>query len=220
MVSIHLRRGRKQGCPKVLVILWIFCSEYISRMCGVIVAVALELAGQAIAGPGSNYWAAPLLLLLLDTSPSHLGIYTFHGDFLLTFFLLGQIKTQSPDPISKSTCDGHAGTLSTKLHCPVFNPAQLRCQAGDLSFGSVIRDRWPTAVLWLPLNRRLVPFKPPNKWSHLTPLQWGLHYLQDTVLGWVSLHWGRGQWVCTPLPLTGLIHTHMQIAADPGQVFI
>ena len=28
-------------------------------------------------------------------------------------------------------------------------------------------------------------------------------------------HWGRGQWA-----LTGLIHTHMQIAADPGQVFI
>ena len=89
MVSIHLRRGRKQGCPKVLVILWIFCSEYISRMCGVIVAVALELAGPAIASPGSNYWAAPLLLLLLDTSPSHLGIYTFHGDFLFTFFFVG-----------------------------------------------------------------------------------------------------------------------------------
>ena len=47
--------GQKQGCPKVLVILLIFCSEYISRMCGVIVAVALELAGPAIAGPGSNY---------------------------------------------------------------------------------------------------------------------------------------------------------------------
>ena len=46
------------------------------------------------------------------------------------------------------------------------------------------------------------------------------HLCICTVLGWVSLHWGRGQWVCTPLPLTGLIHTHMQIAADPGQVFI
>ena len=97
MVSIHLRRGRKQGCPKVLVILWIFCSEYISRMCGVIVAVALELAGPAIAGPGSNYWAAPLLLLLLDTSPSHLGIYTFHGDFLFTFFFRwGKLKLNLP----------------------------------------------------------------------------------------------------------------------------
>ena len=49
---IHLRRGRKQGWPKVLVILWIFCSEYISRMCGVIVAVALELAGPHY----GNWW--------------------------------------------------------------------------------------------------------------------------------------------------------------------